>query len=102
MIERLVQRAGDGAIERILERTLTPLEEPVERLWPKVRHGLRQKDIAHLEEVQVELLNIPPTVDPRDVADAICSKIIREPDGFSHTTWRTIVFTVTPTKGAPA
>jgi len=97
MIERIVERAEHGGIERILERTLTPLEETVERVWPRVKRGLLQLDIADRDEAEITIDNVPVSVDPRDLANALCDKIIAEPQTFAHATWRKLTFTVTPT-----
>jgi hypothetical protein len=92
MIERTVERAENGGIERILERSLTPLEETVELAWPHVKRLLRQRHVADLSEVEITIANIPATVDPRAVVNAICERITSEPDGFVNTKFQRLIF----------
>jgi len=91
MIERTVERSKDGGIEKILERTLSPLEEVVALCWPKVKHALRQRDAVDLEAVELTINNVAPTPhEMRLIVNMLCDKIVAEADAFQGTKWKEI------------
>jgi hypothetical protein len=90
MIERIVERGQHGEIERVLERTLSPLEETVALAWPHVKRGLLQHDIAQLEEVEVSIGNVRRDVDAETLTAAIADRITAEAPTFANTRWRRV------------
>src|SRR5207247_3888967 len=94
MIDRRGERDKGGAIERITERQMSPIEEAVAIVWPKVKHALRRRDVADLDGVELTITGVAPRNlhERAAIVNALMDNIIAEADDFAHTKWRHIVF----------
>jgi len=94
MIERRVERDRAGAIERITERQMSPIEEAVALAWPAVKHALRRRDVVDLEGVELTITGVAPRslAERAAIVNGLMDNIIAEADDFVHTRWREIVF----------
>ena|SRR5438477_6537957 len=94
MIEKIVERDKEGGIEKIYEREMSPIEEVVALIWPKVKHALRRRDVVDLEEVEVTIHDVVPTLhEMHAIANMLSDRIIREHEAFAHAKFRKVIFT---------